>query len=112
MSEADKTLHVGASGGEEEPLRQECAWIGRGSFSNGGEQEILRMSNLNRTSQAVPDKQSHSCGVPTEKVKVWGDLIVPYFFVTVLVSFYRLKYPAGASKPFCLGVGRSFLTDS
>lgn len=53
MSEADKTLHVGARGGEEEPLRQECAWIGRGSFSNGGGKKIPRMFNLNRTFQAV-----------------------------------------------------------
>lgn len=54
MKEADGSFHVGAGGGEEEPLRQECAWIGRGTFSNGGEEKkIPRMSNLSCTLQDV-----------------------------------------------------------
>lgn len=53
MKEADKTFHAGAGGGEEEPLRQECAWIGRGSFSNGGEKKKPRMSNLSCTLEDV-----------------------------------------------------------
>lgn len=54
MNEADGTLHVGAGGREEEPLRQECAWIGRGSFSNGGgKKNSPKMSNLSCTLQDV-----------------------------------------------------------
>lgn len=112
MKEADGSFHVGAGGGEEEPLRQECAWIGRGTFSNGGGKKNPPNVQLElHFYKMSPDKQSHSCSVPTERLEVSGDLIVPWFFVTILVSFYRLKYPAGAPKPFCLGVGRSFLTD-
>lgn len=70
--EANETLHVEAGGGEEEEeeeesLRQECVWIGRASFSNGGDKNppIVQLALYKMS----PDKQSHSCGVPTE-VKV------------------------------------------
>lgn len=37
---------MGAGGGEEEPLRQECAWIGRASFSNGGKKKKKHPPNV------------------------------------------------------------------
>lgn len=74
---ANKRLHVEAGGGgEEEPLRQECAWIGRGSFSNGGENSPPTPSSSPSPNVQLalykmsPGKQSHSCGVSTEAVKV------------------------------------------
>lgn len=101
---------------ERRSLRLDCAWIGRGSFSN----ELVRMEKKNppdvqlalcKTSQ---DKQSHSCSVPTETGKVYGDLIVPNRPYLLCFSVFGVILKARVSrkdlKIFCWGISLFFFT--